>query len=302
MAPVVKITLDAETFKALASSTRLTVLRALDQRRKTLTELARDLSLNKATVHEHLQLLTAADLVRKRDDEGRKWIYYELTWRGEKILHPQETTTFNVLLGISMAAAGGGAGMLALALHRWSQERPFQVLNEPVGSDALEKGSRASPQALDESVAGYDNAPAAGAATTTAAQTGTGGSGSSSAPPQTGSGTSAPPAEGSSPPAGSGGGAAGGQAGVQPAFRASSGNDTLAQDRGSLYGLEDEAQPPAPEAARPPFSLDEEGWLGIALAGLGLVSAMLSALLWRRLRPKRFEPPAGIDPAEDRRI
>ena len=63
---VVKITLDAETFKALASSTRLTVLRALDERRKTLTELARDLELNKATVHEHLQLLTAADLIRKR--------------------------------------------------------------------------------------------------------------------------------------------------------------------------------------------------------------------------------------------
>src|ERR1051326_5715288 len=73
-----KITLDAETFRALASSTRLTVLKALDERRKTLTELARDLQLNKATVHEHMQLLTAAGLVRKRDDEGRKGTYYEL--------------------------------------------------------------------------------------------------------------------------------------------------------------------------------------------------------------------------------
>lgn len=122
---MVKITLDAETFKALASSTRLTVLRALDQRRKTLTELARDLDLNKATVHEHLQLLTAADLIRKRDDEGRKWIYYELTWRGQRLMHPQETTTFNVLLGLGVAAAGGGLTMLGRALGWWLQTHPI---------------------------------------------------------------------------------------------------------------------------------------------------------------------------------
>ncbi len=122
-----RITLDAETFKALASSTRLTVLRALDERRKTLTELADGLGLNKATVHEHLQLLTAAGLVRKRDDEGRKWIYYELTWTGQSILHPQETTTFNVLLGLSVAAAGGGFVMLGRALGWWLSEKAATV-------------------------------------------------------------------------------------------------------------------------------------------------------------------------------
>lgn len=116
---VSKITLDAETFKALASATRLTVLKALDERRKTLTELARDLDLNKATVHEHLGLLLAAGLVRKRDDEGRKWIYYELTWTGQRILRPEATTTFNVLLGLSALAAGGGVFMLGRALDWW---------------------------------------------------------------------------------------------------------------------------------------------------------------------------------------
>lgn len=122
MGPVAKITLDADTFRALASSTRLTVLKALDERRKTLTELSRDLALNKATVHEHMQLLTAAGLVRKRDDEGRKWIYYELTWTGQRILHPEATTTFNLLLGLSIAAAGGGVAMLGRALGWWLAE------------------------------------------------------------------------------------------------------------------------------------------------------------------------------------
>jgi DNA-binding transcriptional ArsR family regulator len=136
MGSVAKITLDADTFRALASATRLTVLKALDERRKTLTELARDLALNKATVHEHMQLLTAAGLVRKRDDEGRKWIYYELTWTGQRILHPEATTTFNLLLGLSVAAAGGGVAMLGRALGWWfAQHHPLPASEggEPQG-------------------------------------------------------------------------------------------------------------------------------------------------------------------------
>jgi DNA-binding transcriptional ArsR family regulator len=140
MAFVAKITLDADTFRALASSTRLTVLKALDERRKTLTELSRDLALNKATVHEHLQLLTAAGLVRKRDDEGRKWIYYELTWTGQRILHPEATTTFSLLLGLSVAAAGGGIAMLGRALGWWLADnrsaggQEFDMLSAPEGT------------------------------------------------------------------------------------------------------------------------------------------------------------------------
>lgn len=115
---VAKVTLDRETFKALASETRLAVLRALDERRKTGSELARELDLNKATVHEHLQLLADVGLVKKLD-EGRKWIYYELTWQGQRLLHPEATTTFSVLLGLSVAAAGGGFAMLGRALGWW---------------------------------------------------------------------------------------------------------------------------------------------------------------------------------------
>lgn len=145
-----KITLDADTFRALASSTRLTVLKALDERRKTLTELSRDLALNKATVHEHMQLLTAAGLVRKRDDEGRKWIYYELTWTGQRILHPEATTTFNLLLGLSVAAAGGGLFMLGRALGWWlAQDRSSpETAGAPAGADAqsLESDNGTAPQ------------------------------------------------------------------------------------------------------------------------------------------------------------
>lgn len=152
-----KITLDADTFRALASSTRLTVLKALDERRKTLTELSRDLALNKATVHEHLQLLTAAGLVRKRDDEGRKWIYYELTWTGQRILHPEATTTFSLLLGLSVAAAGGGVALLGRSLGWWlsgggsSEDGQVDSLSaEPAGGEADDASGRSQEFAMED--------------------------------------------------------------------------------------------------------------------------------------------------------
>lgn len=110
--------MDRETFKALASETRLDVLHALDNRRMTGSELARELELNKATVHEHLQILGATGLVAKLD-EGRKWLYWELTWEGKKLLHPETGTTFNVLLGLSALAGGGGLIALGRALGWW---------------------------------------------------------------------------------------------------------------------------------------------------------------------------------------
>jgi DNA-binding transcriptional ArsR family regulator len=174
MQSVSKITLDAETFKALASATRLTVLKALDERRKTLTELAKDLDLNKATVHEHLGLLLAAGLVRKRDDEGRKWIYYELTWTGQRILRPEATTTFNVLLGLSALAAGGGVLMLGRALDWW--------LSGSSGQSAVEDGAGDNSDALRASEEADQSAPAASSASGT--QTSSAGSGTA-APDET---------------------------------------------------------------------------------------------------------------------
>ncbi|MCA1818434.1 MAG: ArsR/SmtB family transcription factor [Thermoplasmatota archaeon] len=170
-----KITLDAKTFQALASSTRLAVLRALDERRKTLTELARDMDLNKATVHEHLQLLTAAGLVKKRDDEGRKWIYYELTWTGEKLLHPQETTTFSVLLGLSIAAAGGGVAMLGRALGWWLASSPLAAPGTTETPKELPRGE-GSDLYSSQASSGTSSGPAQGGGSG-------GGAGGASEPP-----------------------------------------------------------------------------------------------------------------------
>jgi DNA-binding transcriptional ArsR family regulator len=263
MGSVVRITLDAETFKALASPTRLTVLRALDERRKTLTEISRDLSLNKATVHEHLALLAAADLVRKRDDEGRKWIYYELTWRGQKLLHPQETTTFNVLLGLGVAAAGGGIGLLAhslqVALQPHAETAFFPTVeNAPEPDNAL----RASTAPTDTSTAS--------AGTTTAAPAS---AGTATASP---SYTSSPSATGTTPPSAAGGAGAG----------------THAPDTGATAYDAVQAHP-APATPSHGAFLDDSGAFGLALLAFAALMALLAWLLRRHLRADPFRPPAA---------
>ena len=83
-----KITLDQESFKALASDTRIEILKRLDKSQMTVTDLANDLSVNKSAVYKHLSRLLDAGLVRKLDDK-RKWVYYKLSMKGMHLLHPE---------------------------------------------------------------------------------------------------------------------------------------------------------------------------------------------------------------------
>jgi DNA-binding transcriptional ArsR family regulator len=86
-----KITLDRETFKALASDTRLDILKNLDGKNMGLNEIAKASNLNKATLHEHLTKLHEAGLIKRTERDGHKWVYYKLTWKGESLLHPENT-------------------------------------------------------------------------------------------------------------------------------------------------------------------------------------------------------------------
>src|SRR6267378_8627784 len=108
-----KITLDQESFRALASDVRVGILKRLDARRETVTDLSNLLALIKPTLLEHLEKLQSAGLV-KRIDEGRKWIYYELTDKGRKILHP-ERVAITLALGVAVVLAAIGAFYLLLA-------------------------------------------------------------------------------------------------------------------------------------------------------------------------------------------
>jgi len=100
------IRLDKETFKALASETRVDVLKLLGQRRHMQTEMASALGLSVPTVKEHLDALEKAGLV-ERHEEGRKWKYYSLTKKGKGVLNPEEMKIW-IVLGLFILSFVGG--------------------------------------------------------------------------------------------------------------------------------------------------------------------------------------------------
>ncbi|MBS3778392.1 MAG: winged helix-turn-helix transcriptional regulator [Candidatus Thermoplasmatota archaeon] len=134
-----KVTLNRNAFKALASDTRLEIIRTLDGQKMSLTELSKKTSLNKATLHEHLNKLTEAGLVKRIQREGHKWVYYKLSWKGESLLHPENT---KIVVVFAAAFTALIAGFIQMYLYITSKVVPesaqeFGVLNTP-SSDTVE--------------------------------------------------------------------------------------------------------------------------------------------------------------------
>ncbi len=135
-----KITLDQESFKALASDVRVGILKRLDVRRETVTDLSNLIALSKPTLLEHLEKLQNAGLV-KRVDEGRKWIYYELSDKGRKILHPERVA---ITLALSAAVVLAMIGAAYVLLSTWAQMAARGPLpNQPAFPDALQSAATA---------------------------------------------------------------------------------------------------------------------------------------------------------------
>lgn len=147
-----RITLDREVFKALASDTRLDILKALDVRQKTVTELARELDLNKATVFEHLEKLTQVELVNKLEDD-RKWVYYQLSWKGRRLLHPEKIT-----LALLLSTALGTLLTAFAALWMWTKSAldPLATDGDAAGAAGTMEARALDAPALVEEAPQHD--------------------------------------------------------------------------------------------------------------------------------------------------
>jgi DNA-binding transcriptional ArsR family regulator len=86
-----KISLELDDIRALASDSRLGILKALDGKKLSLNNISDITKLNKATLHVHLSKLLDAGFIKKNERDGHKWVYYKLTWKGECLLHPENT-------------------------------------------------------------------------------------------------------------------------------------------------------------------------------------------------------------------
>ena len=96
-----EIVLDKKTFEALAMESRVKILKSLKERRKTQSELSKELALAPSTISEHLEKMLEAELVAKKKDH-HKWIYYELTEKGQHILSPQKASVFVFALSLTL--------------------------------------------------------------------------------------------------------------------------------------------------------------------------------------------------------
>jgi DNA-binding transcriptional ArsR family regulator len=98
-----EVAIKQDALKLLASDTRLAILKHLDQRRMTVSELARALDLNKSTVHEHLGKLVEGGLIKRDQSPEREWVYYELTKTARYVLQPA-SARFVLMMGVTLVA------------------------------------------------------------------------------------------------------------------------------------------------------------------------------------------------------
>ncbi|MBW6462476.1 MAG: winged helix-turn-helix domain-containing protein [DPANN group archaeon] len=59
---------DAETFKALGSKTRLSLIKYLSKRRMTQSELSKYMGIYVSSVKKHLDILEGTGIIERHDD------------------------------------------------------------------------------------------------------------------------------------------------------------------------------------------------------------------------------------------
>lgn len=110
-----RVTVGPDTFEALSSEERISILKLLDSSRQlTGTDVANSLGISKSSAFKQLNRLARAGLV-ERMDEGRKWIYYRNTSKAERLLHPEDVT-IHLILSTGLAALIAGL-ILLLAIQ-----------------------------------------------------------------------------------------------------------------------------------------------------------------------------------------
>ena len=138
-----KITIDRQTFKALAADTRVEILKLLEKRRHTQSELSSSLNLSVPTVKEHLEALEKAALVKKFE-EGYKWKYYGLTEKSKCLLDPERKKVWILLASLLVSVA---AGIFAFSSNFLFSKSAGKLTSKVMSAQALESVPSVAPVA-----------------------------------------------------------------------------------------------------------------------------------------------------------
>jgi DNA-binding transcriptional ArsR family regulator len=118
-----RVELDKKSLFALASDTRLEILRSLQPMRRTVSQLSESLNIDKAAVFRHLKKMEEGGLVKRYEEHG--FVYYGLSWKARDLLSPSENTRIVVLLSASWILTIITAFFLVAALTTGPSELLF---------------------------------------------------------------------------------------------------------------------------------------------------------------------------------
>ena len=135
-----RVELDKKALFALASDTRLEILKTLNPMRRTITQLAEALEIDKAAVFRHIKKLEEGEFVKRYEDHG--FIYYGLTWKARDILDPKENTKIVILISCAYILLLASVIVLALVLGTGSSM--YAGMEEGAGHSTLTDSERSA--------------------------------------------------------------------------------------------------------------------------------------------------------------
>ncbi len=93
--------------KVLSSDIRRDILKKLNTRNKTVSELSRELKIGKSTLFYNISMLLETSLVKKLEN-GNEFVYYEITDSAKELFDSKEKIKFTILLTSTIIAFLGG--------------------------------------------------------------------------------------------------------------------------------------------------------------------------------------------------
>ena len=144
-----KVELDKKALFALASDSRMEILKALQPQRRTVAQLADQLGIDKSAVHRHLKKLEEGELVTRYEDHG--FVYYGLSWKARDVISPGENTKIVIVFSLTLMMIVGAIAALMTSLSQVAlRAGEAQSGNEaPVdGADYFSPGGGMSPELM----------------------------------------------------------------------------------------------------------------------------------------------------------
>jgi DNA-binding transcriptional ArsR family regulator len=144
-----KVELDKKALFALASDSRMEILKALHPQRRTVAQLADQLGIDKAAVFRHLKKLEEGELVTRYEDHG--FVYYGLSWKARDVISPGENTKIIIVFSMTlMMVVGAIAAILSSITNSAFGTGESQASNGgPAGGiDKFASGAAISPEMM----------------------------------------------------------------------------------------------------------------------------------------------------------